>query len=136
MTCVVDLTGAAPGSYTLAVNNSDGSTITLPATFAVEAASGPSVWAEIVGRPIIRVAQPSDFYVTYGNSGDTDAYFSTLWMAFPATYAYTLTGTQNPPEADGSTLDYTGYPSGLTVDGMTYIPLLLPYLPAGWSGAI
>jgi hypothetical protein len=136
MTCVIDLTGAAPGKYTLTVNNPGGSTITLPATFAVETASGPHIWSEIVGRPIIRVAQPSNFYVTYGNSGDTDAYFSTLWMAFPATYSYTLAGTQSPPEADGTTLDYTGYPNGITVDGMTYVPLLLPYVPAGWSGAI
>jgi len=136
MTCVIDLTGAATGAYALTVNNPDGSTITLSATFTVKTASGPHIWSEIVGRPIIRVAQPSNFYVTYGNSGDTDAYFSTLWMAFPATYSYTLAGIQSPPEANGTTLDYTGYPNGLTVDGMTYVPLLLPYVPAGWSGAV
>jgi hypothetical protein len=105
MTCTFALNGAATGSYNVVVNSPGGVSFTQTNAFTVTAGGSPQIWTNVVGRSKIRDGAPSNFIVTVGNSGTSDAYFTVLWILFPSTLTYSL----NQPLIDPSDSLQTDY---------------------------
>jgi hypothetical protein len=73
LTAVLDLTGRARGTWDVVVTNSDNTSATLAAAFAIEQSEGPQVWIDIIGQYTYRSDVTQTFYFVYGNRGDVDA---------------------------------------------------------------
>jgi len=140
MNAIFELGGAAPGAYDVVVTNPDSSTLRMPAAFNVVAGGAPNVWVNISGRSAIRIGTPTNFSITYGNSGNVDAYAVNVFLSFPADVSYTeiakfIAGAhapgQSPPDTTGLPTTYTD-----SATGITYLELMLPVVTAGGSGAI
>ena len=130
VSCTFALNGAATGSYNVVLSNPAGASLVETGAFSVQSGGQAQVWADIIGRPLIRMGVPSTFYVTFGNSGTTDAYFSTLWVGLPAAVTFSIPGgvidLDNPASPD-----YTQGSAIVGSDGRIYLPFLIPFLPAG-----
>jgi Beta-propeller repeat len=140
MNAIFELGGAAPGAYDVVVTNPDSSTLRMPAAFNVVAGGTPNVWVNISGRSAIRTGTPTNFSITYGNSGNVDAYAVNVFLSFPAGVSYTeiakfIAGAHapalSPPDTTGLPTTYTD-----STTGITYLELMLPVITAGGSGAI
>jgi hypothetical protein len=134
ITCTFALNGAATGSYDVVVNNPRGSSFTKQAAFTVQSGGQPQVWVDVVGRPKIRTGTRGIFYVTFGNSGTTDAYFTPISISFPSTFAFDFGGGL----LSGDPSDPTDYSASAvyTESGTSYVPLILPVIPAGSTGTL
>ncbi|MCA1686799.1 MAG: hypothetical protein LC745_12690, partial [Planctomycetia bacterium] len=133
-----DLRGAAPGQRNLSVTFSDGTTLTLPNAFTVEAGGDPNVWADVLGRASVRAGQSQRYTILYGNRGNVDAIATPLTIGIPSGSTLTFdTGLQEPDPLPGqSPIDWSQVPV-YTDDGTTKIyPLLLPFVPVGQVGTI
>ena len=131
MACSFSLNGVAPGSYNVVVTNPGGAPLTSQTPFTVLSGGKPSVWSNVAGRSIMRVNTPSTFYVTYGNSGTVDAFFTVLWVTFPTQLNYNSLATISPaPTGTGGVADLAITNS---TTGLSYMGLLIPYIPAGGS---
>lgn len=135
---VFDLTGAAVGTYSLAVQNPDNTVIGGATAFTVTEGGGPNVWVNIAGRSAIRVNTPTTFYVTVGNSGQADAYGVPLFIEVPSSVTlvpqFKLT---NPPQVPNTPpIDYSQVPVSFTANDQTVAALFVPVIPAGSSHAI
>jgi hypothetical protein len=140
MNAIFELGGAAPGAYDVVVTNPDSSTLRMPAAFNVVAGGAPNVWVNISGRSAIRTGTATNFSITYGNSGNVDAYAVNVFLSFPQGVSYTeiakfIAGAHAP---NLSPPDTTGLPTTYTdsTTGITYLELMLPVITAGGSGAI
>ena len=89
----------------------------------------PQVWSNITGRSFFRVNIPSTFYITYGNSGTVDAYFTELWVSFPSDLSYQIVGTVYP--ALGNAADQNPPAIIDPTSGTTFLGFIVPLLPAG-----
>lgn len=138
VTATFDLTNACVGSYNVEVLNPDGTSALLSSGFTVQASGSPNLWVSILGRSLIRVDQPSSVQITYGNSGNEDAYVVPLWIELDSTLTYTLqTSLLAPPEPPGvPALDFSTVPIAFNASGKTVLPILLPAVRAGTSGAV
>ncbi len=131
LTCTFPLTGAAAGAYDVVVTNpGGGSSFTKPAAFTVQSGGAPKLWVNIVSRPKIRTGVPSSVVVTYGNSGDVDAYMTHLVITMPQNIQATYTIGVPPGLASGTTV-----PTSTNQNGLNQISLLLPRIAAGASGS-
>ncbi|MEN6342987.1 MAG: 6-bladed beta-propeller, partial [Methanospirillum sp.] len=72
LTATFDLSGMAPGSYTVNVTNPDGLRALGETPFAIEAGGRSDFWVEVVGRETIRTDRPATFILKYGNKGTLD----------------------------------------------------------------
>ena len=136
ITCTFALNGAATGSYNVAVNSPNGTSLMEQNAFTVQSGGQSQVWADIVGRSLIRTGVPATFFITYGNSGTTTAYFTTVWLAIPSYFQYTLPGgVQNLTDATVSVSDQSASMIDAT-DASIKIPFIIPVLPAGATGTI
>jgi hypothetical protein len=139
MNAIFELGGASPGAYDVVVTNPDTSTLRIPAAFTVVAGGAPNVWVSISGRSAIRIGTPTNFSITYGNSGNVDAYAVNVFLEFPQDVSYTEIAqfipahlpNQPPPDTTGLPTTYTD-----SATGITYLELMLPVIAAGGSGAI
>ena len=127
-----DLTGAALGAWDLVVRSTDGTTITLPAGFTVEAGRTPQIMVQIVGRSSIRVGQPSTFDIVFYNTGNTDALgvqigIGGLPAGVPSTIGPPL---MNPPPVPGAgNPDYSNAPISYASGGDSTVILESPRVP-------
>jgi hypothetical protein len=96
MNAIFELGGAAPGAYDVVVTNPDSSTLRMPAAFNVVAGGAPNVWVNISGRSAVRISTPTNFSITYGNSGNVDAYAVNVFFAFPQGVSYTEVAHSSP----------------------------------------
>ena len=136
MTCTFALNGAATGSYNIVVDNPNSAALTLQNAFAVQSGGQPQIWTNIVGRPAIRVGVPSSFNVTYGNSGTTTAYFTTVWIALPTTFQYSIPAGISDPLNPGIAISDQQASFVDESDSAIKIPLLIPVLAPGASGSL
>jgi len=137
----IDLTGAAPGQWDVVVTDPDGTNVTLPGGFAVETARTPQVWAQMAGPNAQRAGQTAVFTILYGNSGNVEADAVPLDLSVPANLALTaLFPLAPPPPQTGQVLsDPTLAPLYVQPGpelGVVNVPLLIPVIPAGSSGAL
>ncbi|ADW71045.1 DUF7948 domain-containing protein [Granulicella tundricola] len=129
ISCTFPLAGVVPGTYNIIVlNPNNGTTFMQTAGFVVASGGGPQLWATIVGRPKIRTGVSSVVTVSYGNSGNTDAYMAPMEIDLPANVSATY-GVGVSPKL-GSGVQATT--SATTASGMR-IPLMVPHLAAGES---
>lgn len=136
VTCTFALNGAAIGSYDISVVNPNGGyTFTKQGGFTVEAAIGPKIWVNIVGRPLVRFNAPTTYTVTYGNTGDTDAVVVPLYITIPdGITASLLTPLAPVPIQPGS--NPNTIPIIYEMNGAQVIPLDVARIPAGGSGFV
>jgi hypothetical protein len=134
VTCTFPLNGASTGTYDVVVNYPDGSTVTDPGAFTVQNGGQPQIWSILSGRSAIRVGTPSQVFLTYGNNGTQDADLTTLWVVLPSAYSFTIAGLTNPKDANCPAVGLQ--PVFFASGGLTYIPLLVPLIPAGSSNSI
>jgi hypothetical protein len=130
ITCTFALSGAAPGAYNVVVNNPDGTSLAKPDGFTVEKGGQPTAWSSILGRPELRTGYASTFNVTYGNSGNVDAYAIPVSIQLPPTF------TLDIPAADAATVNADEFYFTDTADGANYIQLVVPHLAPGESVSI
>ncbi len=122
------LDGAAPGVYDLRLTQADGTVLTRPAAFTVNAGGRPDLSVQIVGRPKIRTGKPASFDVTVLNNGSIDAILVPLWLVMPSNVDIVLDGVDIP-------VGMTGPVAGVQ-NGNYYMFRMLPVVAAHKSVTI
>ena len=131
------LTGRPTGIWDVVITNPDGDSRTLPGGFRIDAGGGPQMWSDVVGPPAIRVGRPARFTLFVGNRGNVDALAVPVRISLRDGVAVGLNFPITvPPFQPGQVrTDWSQTPLGVpTDDNTTNILLLLPLLPAGFTG--
>jgi hypothetical protein len=68
-----DLTNATPDTRDVVVSNPDGTTLSLPNVFTIEAGGTPQVGVQILGMNKIRFDRPQTYYLEITNNGSIDS---------------------------------------------------------------
>lgn len=137
-----DLAGRALGAWDVTVTNPGGAApVTLPAAFTVEETREPQLWSDIISRTAIRAGAPVRFTIIYGNRGNVDAADVPLTLLMPKDFVFDpLFAITAPPASPGQSFDdFRAVPIAAGVDAasdLVSIPLLLPVVPAGFTGTI
>lgn len=131
-----DLTGAAPGMWTVVATSPDASVRTLPDGFTVTAGGAPDLWAEVLVRRELRAGRPTTLFLAYGNRGAIDAIGVPLSLILPFEFLFELRFPITPPPlhpdqpaTDWQLVAVTSEAPGTT--GRTALSFLLPVVPAG-----
>ncbi|HEX5229015.1 MAG TPA: right-handed parallel beta-helix repeat-containing protein [Bryobacteraceae bacterium] len=138
---VFDLTGKAIGSWDVVATNLDGTSSTLPGGFKIDAGGSPNVWAEVGGPALVRPGTSPFYYVLYGNRGNVDALDVPVMLAVPSTIALAVNFGVTPPPAQAGQVptNWSQEPVYVTPgpsSGFVNVPLLLPIIPAGYTGML
>jgi len=133
-----DLTGKARGLWDVVVTNPDGKEFILTGGFTIEEGRSAQVWVDIVGLPVIVPGRAQSFQIFYGNRGNVDAIGVPLWVAgIPSNGTLKLGFDVLPPLPIGDEpVDYSMIPTSFDIDGELIFPLLIPVIPAGYTGAL
>ena len=139
-----DLTGRAIGLWDVVVTNPDATSKTQAAGFAIEAGRAPELWTDVLGATGIRFGRPNRYLVFFGNRSNVDALAVPLVLQIrPATVGFNLAFpiAPPPPQAGQIPTDFTqepitAVPNAGRDPNSTIIPLLLPVVPAGFSGVL
>ncbi len=134
-----DLAGKALGAWDIVVTNPDTTTLTLPAGFTIRTGHPADPWVNLIG---VLTRHPARLFLFYGNRGDVDADAVPLTIAADSPYGlarfFPITLPPAIPQriGEGAWADVpitvtTGAP-----EGFTNVPLLLPVIPAGFSGIL
>ena len=115
--------------------------MTLPAAFTVETTRAPRLWADLISRTAIRAGAPVRFTIVYGNRGNVDAADVPLTLVVPKDFLFDpLFAIAAPPASPSQSFDdFRTVPIAAGVDvasELVSIPLLLPVVPAGFTGTI
>lgn len=135
-----DLNGKEIGEWTVEVTNG-GSRLELGEPFSIETAILPVIHAEFVGRTQIRAGRQERLTVKYSNTGNVDALMVPLTLQFPSSVTVELFDSsrliKNIAEIAGIE-DYREDSVSLTVTygDITYLPLIVPIIPAKSSREI
>jgi hypothetical protein len=136
-----DLTGRAHGAWDVVVTNPDATSVTLPGAFTVEAARPADLWVNVVGL-LLRPGRLSRLTLYYGNRGNVDALGVPLSVSVPEgwkLYRFFLLAPP-PVQAGQQREDWTNVPTTVRVagedGGFLQVPLLLPVVPAGFTGTL
>jgi len=89
ITTSLDLRNRALGKWNVGVTNPDNKATLFFNGFTVET-EVENLWVDIVGQNQIRVGQPSNYLVTYGNSGNIDIDHPYLIVGLPKTVSYEI----------------------------------------------
>ncbi len=106
-----DLTGKARGTWDVIVTNPDGTTLSLPQGFIIQAGTASQIWVDVVGLGLIVPGRAETLKLFYGNSGNVDAVGVPLWIAGIPPDATVQTGfnvVPPPPLVQG--VDYSQIP--------------------------
>ena len=141
MGAVFDLTGKAIGSWDVVATNLDGSSSTLPGGFKIDAGGLPNVWAEVGGPALVRPGTSPVYYVLFGNRGNVDALDVPVTLAVPSVIALAINFGVAPPPAQAGQVptDWSQVPVYVAPgpsNGFVNVPLLLPLIPAGYTGTL
>ena len=85
-----DLRGQASRNLALEVLNPDGARALAQTPFMVENGGHPQMWVDISGRNMIRLGRENAFAISFGNTGNVDAWGSVLFVAVPKASATKL----------------------------------------------
>lgn len=80
---VFDLVNAPLGMYDVVVSNPGQPDMILPQAYKVAEASLPDVFVQVNGRDRALLNRWSTYNISFGNRGNTDAYYQLLWIAVP-----------------------------------------------------
>ncbi len=134
VSCTFALNGAATGSYSVVVKNSDGTTLTDKDAFSVESGGTATISVSLSGRSAIRVGTPTTMALNYTNSGTQDAYMTTVWLVLPGSYTYSITGVTTPTDSKCPLLSKVA--NNVVYNSYQYIPIVIPSIPGGTGGSI
>ncbi|GAB2568977.1 hypothetical protein [Kribbella endophytica] len=134
-----DMASAAVGAWNLEVAFLDGTTRTVPSAVTVEAVRPPVITAELVGRDVFRVGQPTTVSVVVKNTGNVDGLSTPITISgIPegATIS-SLTDLFKPvgPDTNLTTAKATFNQEAdtFTKDGVITVPFVVARVPAGGS---
>jgi CSLREA domain-containing protein len=140
LTASFNLTNAAAGSWDLIVTNPNQTSATLPAAFSIGPMQSPAVWVDLVGRSAIRAGLPVIYTIVFGNRGNVDAAGVPLTLSTPSNFTLDLLFPIVPPPFNPvqALTNWTGVPTQVQVPqpGNTNVPLLIPVIPAGYTGTL
>jgi len=119
-----DLTGAAIGEWNVIVTDSLGNTAMSSTPLTIEEIAYTELWAEVVGRSMIRAGRWQKFVIRYGNSGNLEPYSGAVFVKLPLeTYSRLKTPDGNIHEdLHKSTLKSREDEYGVAVIELTKIP--------------
>jgi hypothetical protein len=134
-----DLTGRPPSVWDVVVVNPDSTSKTLSAGFTIEAGGAPDLWVDVVG--LTRREGPSTMTIFYGNRGKVDALAVPLSISVSGQFGLTalFSIAQPPAQPDQRLTDFSQVPVTVQADAQntyTNLPLLLPVVPAGFTGML
>ncbi|MBS1857499.1 MAG: hypothetical protein JST11_19180, partial [Acidobacteria bacterium] len=118
LSSTVNLVGAAPGLRDVVVSNPGGASTTLPGAFTVELGGSPNIVVSLVGRNVMRAAQPQSYFINVTNNGNIDGAAVRVWIGFPS---YVQWQSPQPPGSSGQ------------LSGTTYVAFDVSKVPAGSS---
>jgi hypothetical protein len=130
-----DLAGKSIGPWDVVVTNPDGASQTLTGGLAIEPGRA-QLWVDVIG--LVLRSRPSPFTIVYGNRGNVDALAVPLSISTSSSYGLSASFgiAPPPPQADQVNVNWSQVP--ILVDGdatSTNVPLLLPVIPAGFTGS-
>jgi beta-propeller repeat-containing protein len=135
----LDLRGRTRGAWDVVVTNSGRGSATLAKAFNVEEGKVADLWVDIVGRPRIRVNKEEIFTVLFGNRGNVDATGVPLAIrGIPeeATWSPGFSIVSPLPLPGQDAVDFAGTSPGLKTSDGVLIPLIIPKIPAGFTGSL
>ena len=142
VTTELDLRDAAPGAWSVEVENPDASVATLTDAFTVVAGGGPDVWVQRLTPSGFQSDRMQSIYVLVGNRGTVDAYGVPLSVAFGEELRWFLPFVVSPPPAQPGQIatDWSAIAIDLAQPPSVELPqqadsfyFLLPIVPAGSS---
>ncbi len=133
-----DLGGISPTRCDLIATNPDSSSVTRTGAFTVQLPTAAQLWAQIISRSQIRIGGRTRIRIAYGNNGNTDALGVALGISLSSNLgqsAFFPVGAPPPQPGDLPT-DWRKVTVGAVSKraGRTFIPLLLPIVPTGFTG--
>ena len=139
MTCTFSLNGVATGQYSLVVSNPGGNSIISNQAFQVSTGTGPQIQTNVATRALMRFGVPTAATLEITNTGDTDAYFTRVFVAIPSDVVLSFPNPiRDPfPQDNDTTTDYSLYVNGFPdTDGNTYYSFSVPQLPPGATSTL
>jgi hypothetical protein len=132
------LAGKRPGRWNVVVTHSDGTSDTLDGGFTVDDGGAPDVWHEILGPTDIRIGLPTRVFFFYGNRGNVDALAVPVKLAVPRNVGLRLLFPVLPPPGQPGqpAIDWSSLHTDLESADETIVSLLIPIIPAGFTGAL
>jgi len=132
-----DLTGKSSGAWDVVVTNPDQSSRTLAGGFIVQQGGSPSVWIDAFGA-IRGHGRTDTLTIVYGNRGNVDAIGVPVTLSIPQGISAKRRFLITPPpgQAGQPMLDWDFVPP-IVADSQSaflQLPLLLPVIPAGYTG--
>ena len=129
LTATLDLTGAAPGVYTVTVTNpAEGTSTTLSNAFTVEGGGAANVQISKIGTPAV-LARNQTYFITVSNLGTVDS--GTIPVVEDIDPWFTLVTTNPTPSL--VTQAPEPFPPGAGGEYNAFIEWDLPSIPAGRS---
>jgi hypothetical protein len=140
LTATFNLPGAETGFRDIVLTIPDDTVIVLSNAFEIKEGTGPNPWAELVTPALVTAGAEEYFYLSYGNSGDTDAHGVPLWLSFSPNIEVLETGFDIIRTMEPSNLHYDSIPEYVLIDSLLGEPYeakiysyIIPKIPAGSS---
>jgi hypothetical protein len=136
-----DLRGRTRGAWDVVVTNPDDASLALAGAFTVEAGRPADLWVNVTGL-LLRPGRLSRLTLFYGNRGNVDALAVPLSVSVPEGWALSRFFPLAPPPVQVGQMrsDWTAVPTTVLVageeGGYLQVPLLLPVVPAGFTGSL
>ncbi len=108
--------------------------------FEIKQGSGPNPWSELITPKFITKGAEEYFYLSYGNSGDTDAHGVPIWLTFSPNIEVLEIGFDIIRAMQPSDAYYDSIPEFVMIDSLLGEPyeakvygFIIPKIPAGSS---
>lgn len=135
-----DLRGKPAGAWNVVVVRPDATSVTLANGFTVQPNGSPDLWVDVAPFALPRFGGVARITIVYGNRGSVDALAVPLQISASRRYGFTTVFDIAPPPAqpDQRLVSYDQVPFVLepSTGGYTTVPLLLPIVPAGFTGML
>src|SRR5690554_6883875 len=135
-----NLLSAEIGMFDIVLNIPDDTIIVLSDAFEIQDGKGPNPWAELITPYFVTAGAEEYFYLSYGNSGDTDAHGVPLWIALSPNIEMLDTGFDLIRTMDPSNPYFDSIPPYVMIDSLLGQPYeakvysyIIPKIPAGSS---
>jgi CSLREA domain-containing protein len=137
-----DLAGKVLGRWDVIVTNPDGMPAILPGGFTIEETQAPQLYVQMIGRSGVRRGLAERYFVVFGNRGNIDAHGVPLTLSVPGDEILQIEFeiAPPPPHPNQVPTDWIHVPIDVVADvaegADISIPLFLPLIPAGYTGAL
>lgn len=133
LSATFDLTNKPRGIWDVLITTPGSSPTTLPTAFTIVAGGSAQLWANIVGRGAIRVGQPFQFMLLFGNRGNIDAVGNYIWLRGIPLQATVSTNFGYDVSVSDISVQQ---PPLVQSDTDKLMPVFIPVVPPGYIGAL